>query len=158
EEGEAEDGADQKAVGRDPDLMNLFTGSERNSVHQMVPVYIPLLMPLTIIAIPTADFVFAVVRRTWRGQSPFAADRGHLHHRLLQIGHSHSRAVLIMYFWAALIGFGALAYSVNNASMWIVLGIVVLSFIGLVLLLLPRFQPRAPRWAATWRSSLTIRG
>jgi UDP-GlcNAc:undecaprenyl-phosphate GlcNAc-1-phosphate transferase len=131
----------------DPDLMNLFTGSERNSVHQMVPVYIPLLMPLTIIAIPTADFVFAVVRRTWRGQSPFAADRGHLHHRLLQIGHSHSRAVLIMYFWAALIGFGALAYSVNNASMWIVLGIVVLSFIGLVLLLLPRFQPRAPRWA-----------
>jgi UDP-GlcNAc:undecaprenyl-phosphate GlcNAc-1-phosphate transferase len=131
----------------DPDLMNLFTGSERNSVHQMVPVYIPLLMPLTIIAIPAADFIFAVVRRTWRGQSPFAADRGHLHHRLLQIGHSHSRAVLIMYFWAALIGFGALAYSVNSASMWIVLGIVVLSFIGLVLLLLPRFTPRAPRWA-----------
>jgi UDP-GlcNAc:undecaprenyl-phosphate GlcNAc-1-phosphate transferase len=131
----------------DPDLMNLFTGSERNSVHQMVPVYIPLLMPLTIIAIPASDFIFAVVRRTWRGQSPFAADRGHLHHRLLQIGHSHSRAVLIMYFWAALIGFGALAYSVNSASMWIVLGIVVLSFIGLVLLLLPRFTPRAPRWA-----------
>ncbi len=131
----------------DPDLMNLFTGSERNSVHQMVPVYIPLLMPLTIIAIPATDFIFAVVRRTWRGQSPFAADRGHLHHRLLQIGHSHSRAVLIMYFWAALIGFGALAYSVNSASMWIVLGIVVLSFIGLVLLLLPRFTPRAPRWA-----------
>ncbi|GHD90055.1 MraY family glycosyltransferase [Streptomyces naganishii] len=131
----------------DPDVMKLFSGSERNTVHQMVPVYIPLLMPLTIIAIPAADFVFAVVRRTWRGQSPFAADRGHLHHRLLQIGHSHSRAVLIMYFWAALIGFGALAYSVNSASMWIVLGIVFLSFIGLVLLLLPRFTPRAPRWA-----------
>ncbi|WP_316745313.1 MraY family glycosyltransferase [Streptomyces sp. MK7] len=131
----------------DPDVMNLFAGSERNAVHQMVPVYIPLLLPLTIIAIPASDFVFAVVRRTWRGQSPFAADRGHLHHRLLQIGHSHSRAVLIMYFWAALIGFGALAYSVNSASMWIVLGIVVLSFLGLVLLLLPRFTPRTPRWA-----------
>jgi UDP-GlcNAc:undecaprenyl-phosphate GlcNAc-1-phosphate transferase len=104
-------------------------------------------MPLTIIAIPASDFAFAVVRRTWRGQSPFAADRGHLHHRLLEIGHSHSRAVLIMYFWAALIGFGALAYSVNSASMWIVLGIVGLSFIGLMLLLLPRFTPRAPRWA-----------
>ncbi|MFF1485819.1 MraY family glycosyltransferase [Streptomyces sp. NPDC058319] len=131
----------------DPDVMKLFSGSERNAVHQMVPVYIPLLMPLTIIAIPASDFVFAVVRRTWRGQSPFAADRGHLHHRLLQIGHSHSRAVLIMYFWAALIGFGALGYSVNSASMWIVLGIVLLSFFGLVLLLLPRFTPRAPRWA-----------
>ncbi|MFF4792984.1 MraY family glycosyltransferase [Streptomyces sp. NPDC001276] len=131
----------------DPDVMKLFSGSERNAVHQMVPVYIPLLMPLTIIAIPAADLVLAIVRRTWHGKSPFAADRGHLHHRLLEIGHSHSRAVLIMYFWAALIGFGALAYSVKSASMWIVLGIVILSFIGLVLLLLPRFTPRAPRWA-----------
>ncbi|MBC9729027.1 MraY family glycosyltransferase [Streptomyces sp. TRM68367] len=131
----------------DPDLMNLFTGSERNSVHQMVPVYIPLVMPLTIIAIPAADLILAIVRRTWRGQSPFAADRGHLHHRLLEIGHSHSRAVLIMYFWSALIAFGALAYSVNAASMWIVLGVVFLSAIGLVLLLLPRFTPRAPHWA-----------
>ncbi|WP_190013253.1 MraY family glycosyltransferase [Streptomyces lucensis] len=131
----------------DPDLMNLFTGSERSSVHQMVPVYIPLLMPLTIIAVPAADLVLAIVRRTWRGQSPFAADRGHLHHRLLEIGHSHSRAVLIMYFWSALIGFGALAYSVNSASMWIVLGVVFLSAVGLVLLLLPRFTPRVPVWA-----------
>jgi UDP-GlcNAc:undecaprenyl-phosphate/decaprenyl-phosphate GlcNAc-1-phosphate transferase len=130
----------------DPDAMQLF-GSERDTVFQMVPVYIPLLMPLTIIAIPAADLILAIVRRTWRGQSPFAADRGHLHHRLLEVGHSHSRAVLIMYFWSALIAFGALAYSVNSASMWIVLGVVILSALGLVLLLLPRFTPRAPRWA-----------
>ncbi|CAM5332434.1 Undecaprenyl/decaprenyl-phosphate alpha-N-acetylglucosaminyl 1-phosphate transferase OS=Streptomyces alboniger OX=132473 GN=CP975_24495 PE=4 SV=1 [Streptomyces alboniger] len=116
-------------------------------MHQTVPVYIPLLLPLTIIAIPAADLVLAIVRRTWRGQSPFAADRGHLHHRLLEVGHSHSRAVLIMYFWSALIAFGALAYSVNSASMWIVLSVVFLSAIGLLLLLLPRFTPRAPRWA-----------
>jgi UDP-GlcNAc:undecaprenyl-phosphate GlcNAc-1-phosphate transferase len=131
----------------DPDAMNLFSGSERNTVHQMVPVYIPLLLPLTIIAVPAADLVLAIVRRTWRGQSPFAADRGHLHHRLLEVGHSHSRAVLIMYFWSALIAFGTLAFSVNSASMWIVLGIAALSAVGLVLLLLPRFTPRAPRWA-----------
>jgi UDP-GlcNAc:undecaprenyl-phosphate GlcNAc-1-phosphate transferase len=131
----------------DPDALKLFVGSEKEAVHQTVPVYIPLLLPLTIIAIPAADLILAIVRRTWRGQSPFAADRGHLHHRLLEIGHSHSRAVLIMYFWSALIAFGALAYSVNSASMWIVLGVVVLSAIGLVLLLLPRFTPRAPVWA-----------
>jgi UDP-GlcNAc:undecaprenyl-phosphate/decaprenyl-phosphate GlcNAc-1-phosphate transferase len=132
----------------DPD--NLFGGSERSTVHGMVPIYIPLLMPLTIIAIPAADLILAIVRRTWRGQSPFAADRGHLHHRLLEVGHSHSRAVLIMYFWSALIAFGALAYSVNSASMWIVLGVVFLSAIGLLLLLLPRFTPRAPRWAESF--------
>ncbi|HEY8980054.1 MAG TPA: MraY family glycosyltransferase [Streptomyces sp.] len=131
----------------DPDAMLLYAGSERDAVHQMVPVYIPLLMPLTIIAIPAADLILAIVRRTWKGQSPFAADRGHLHHRLLEVGHSHSRAVLIMYFWSALIGFGALAYSVNSTSMWIVLSITALSAVGLVLLLLPRFTPRAPLWA-----------
>ncbi|MFE1289159.1 MraY family glycosyltransferase [Streptomyces sp. NPDC058751] len=131
----------------DPDVMNLFSGSERNTVHQTVPVFIPLLLPLTIIAIPAADLVLAIVRRTWRGQSPFAADRGHLHHRLLEVGHSHSRAVLIMYFWSALIAFGALAYSVNSGAMWSVLIIAAFSAVGLVLLLLPRFTPRAPRWA-----------
>ncbi|CAM5465521.1 UDP-GlcNAc:undecaprenyl-phosphate GlcNAc-1-phosphate transferase OS=Streptomyces griseomycini OX=66895 GN=FHS37_000975 PE=4 SV=1 [Streptomyces griseomycini] len=131
----------------DPDALKLFAGSEKEAVHQTVPVYIPLILPLTIIAVPAADLILAIVRRTWRGQSPFAADRGHLHHRLLEIGHSHSRAVLIMYFWSALIAFGALAYSVNSASMWIVLSVVFLSAIGLVLLLLPRFTPRTPRWA-----------
>ncbi|MFF1676730.1 MraY family glycosyltransferase [Streptomyces sp. NPDC058256] len=134
----------------DPDVMNLFSGSERNTVHQTVPVFIPLLLPLTIIAIPAADLVLAIVRRTWRGQSPFAADRGHLHHRLLEVGHSHSRAVMIMYFWSALISFGALAYSVNSGAMWSVLGIMGLSAVGLVLLLLPRFTPRAPRWAESF--------
>ncbi len=131
----------------DPDILKVFAGSERAAVHATVPVYIPLLLPLTIIAVPMADLVLAIVRRTWNGQSPFAADRGHLHHRLLEIGHSHSRAVLIMYFWSALIAFGAVLYSVHSASMWIVLAIVALSAVGLVLLLLPRFTPRTPSWA-----------
>jgi UDP-GlcNAc:undecaprenyl-phosphate GlcNAc-1-phosphate transferase len=131
----------------DPDAVTDFTGSTRETVHFMVPVYMPLLLPLTMIAIPAADLVLAVVRRTWRGQSPFAADRGHLHHRLLEIGHSHSRAVLIMYFWAALFAFGAVAFSVNSSSLLIVLVIVALSAVGLVVLLLPTFSPHAPRWA-----------
>lgn len=113
----------------------------------MLPVFIPLLLPLTIIAVPAADLVLAIVRRTWNGQSPFAADRGHLHHRLLEIGHSHSRSVLIMYFWSALIAFGAVGYSVHSASLWIVLVIMGMSTLGLVLLLMPRFTPRAPYWA-----------
>ncbi|WUS99265.1 undecaprenyl/decaprenyl-phosphate alpha-N-acetylglucosaminyl 1-phosphate transferase [Streptomyces sp. NBC_00708] len=134
----------------DPDNMRLFEGSERQATHAMLPVFIPLLLPLTIIAIPAADLVLAIVRRTWNGQSPFAADRGHLHHRLLNIGHSHSRSVLIMYFWSALIAFGAVGYSVHSTSLWIVLVIVGLSALGLILLLMPRFTPRAPRWAESF--------
>ncbi|MXG25185.1 undecaprenyl/decaprenyl-phosphate alpha-N-acetylglucosaminyl 1-phosphate transferase [Streptomyces sp. YIM 132580] len=130
----------------DPDNMQIF-GSERGATHAMLPVFIPLVLPLTIIAIPAADLILAIVRRTWNGQSPFAADRGHLHHRLLEVGHSHSRAVLIMYFWSALIAFGAVGYSVHSASMWIVFVIIAASAVGLVLLLMPRFTPRTPHWA-----------
>ncbi|MEU1021798.1 MraY family glycosyltransferase [Streptomyces sp. NPDC005904] len=131
----------------DPATLKLNFGGDRDATHAMLPVFIPLLMPLTIIAIPFADLVLAIVRRTWNGKSPFAADRGHLHHRLLEIGHSHSRAVLIMYFWSALIAFGTVAYSVHSTSVWILFVIVALSALGLVLLLLPRFTPRTPRWA-----------
>ncbi|WP_193097133.1 MULTISPECIES: MraY family glycosyltransferase [unclassified Streptomyces] len=135
----------------DPDTLKIFEGgSTRQATHAALPVFIPLLLPLTIIAIPMADLFLAIVRRTWKGQSPFAADRGHLHHRLLEVGHSHSRAVFIMYFWSALIAFGTLMYSVHSASMWIMLPIVALSAIGLVLLLLPRFKPRAPLWAQSF--------
>ncbi|MEU4997019.1 MraY family glycosyltransferase [Streptomyces sp. NPDC021622] len=134
----------------DGDALKLNFGGTRDATHAMLPVFIPLLMPLTIIAIPFADLVLAIVRRTWNGKSPFAADRGHLHHRLLEIGHSHSRAVLIMYFWSALIAFGTVAYSVHSTSMWILLGIVALSSVGLVLLLLPRFTPHIPRWAESF--------
>ncbi|MBV9022276.1 MAG: undecaprenyl/decaprenyl-phosphate alpha-N-acetylglucosaminyl 1-phosphate transferase [Streptomycetaceae bacterium] len=131
----------------DPDVITNTTGSLRDTVHEMVPVYMPLLLPLTLIAIPATDLILAIVRRTWNGQSPFAADRGHLHHRLLQIGHSHSRAVLIMYFWSAVIAFGTVGFSARSSSMWILLTVVGLSAVGLVVLLLPRFQPHAPRWA-----------
>ena len=131
----------------DPDAMALFSGSERSAVIEMVPVYMPLLLPLTIIAVPFVDLVMAIVRRTWNGHSPFTADRGHLHHRLLEIGHSQSRAVLIMYFWSALIAFGAVAYSVRSANALIVPAVMSLSAVGLVVLLMPRFRPRVPRWA-----------
>ncbi|ANW18082.1 MraY family glycosyltransferase [Streptomyces clavuligerus] len=136
----------------DMDTLQLFAedGSAQNSAQAALPVFIPLLLPLTIIAIPLADLLLAIVRRTWNGQSPFAADRGHLHHRLLQIGHSHSRAVLIMYFWAAVMSFGLVGYSVDSSSAWIVMIIAGLSAVGLVLLLLPRFTPRAPRWAESF--------
>ena len=57
------------------------------------------------------DLVLAVVRRTRAGRSPFAPDKQHLHHRLLEIGHSQRRAVLIMWMWAALVAFGTVLVS-----------------------------------------------
>lgn len=49
------------------------------------------------LAIPLLDMVFSMVRRLLERRSPFAPDRGHIHHRLLSLGLSHSRAVLVLY-------------------------------------------------------------
>jgi UDP-GlcNAc:undecaprenyl-phosphate GlcNAc-1-phosphate transferase len=81
------------------------------------PVLLPLVLPFAVLAVPFVDLVLAVLRRTRAGQSPFAPDKAHLHHRLLEIGHSHSRAVLIMYFWTALIGFGGVAVAVGGGPL-----------------------------------------
>ncbi len=132
----------------DPTAITAASGnSQTDATHASFPLFIPLLLPLTVIAIPLADLLLAVVRRTWAGKSPFAADKQHLHHRLLQIGHSHSRAVLIMYFWAALIAFATVAFSVSSTELLAIKIAMGLCVIGIVVLLMPRFKPHAPRMA-----------
>ena len=55
------------------------------------------------------DLFLAIIRRTRAGRNPFAPDKQHLHHRLLEMGHSQARAVLVMYAWTGLISFTAVA-------------------------------------------------
>ena len=94
------------------------------SQASFLPTLLPLLLPLSILIIPMLDLVLAVVRRTRAGRSPFAPDKQHLHHRLLEIGHSHRRAVLIMWMWAALVAFGTVLISLysDEAWMWVAVG------------------------------------
>ncbi|PIJ39784.1 undecaprenyl-phosphate alpha-N-acetylglucosaminyl 1-phosphate transferase, partial [Leucobacter sp. OLES1] len=70
--------------------------------------YIPIILPVAVLALPLADFSLAVLRRLRAGQSPFAADRKHLHHRLLDMGHSQVQAVSIFYLWTAVISLACL--------------------------------------------------
>jgi UDP-GlcNAc:undecaprenyl-phosphate GlcNAc-1-phosphate transferase len=76
----------------------------------LVPALIPILLPFAILLIPILDFVLAVTRRMLAGKSPFSADRKHLHHRLLDMGHSHLQAVLIFYSWTAVVAVGVLSF------------------------------------------------
>lgn len=69
----------------------------------------PLLIPALILAVPFLDTAFAVVRRLFRRTPVALADRGHLHHRLLRMGHSHLGAVLVLYYWSAVAAFGSVA-------------------------------------------------
>jgi UDP-GlcNAc:undecaprenyl-phosphate GlcNAc-1-phosphate transferase len=79
---------------------------------QLFPAFIPILLPVAILIIPLLDFGLAVFRRVRAGKSPFSADRKHLHHRLLDMGHSHLHAVLILYGWTAAASVGCLLYFV----------------------------------------------
>ena len=76
----------------------------------LVPAFIPLILPLAILVLPLLDFTMAVLRRLRAGKSPFAADRQHIHHRLQDLGHSHVGSVLVFYIWTALISLSCLLF------------------------------------------------
>jgi UDP-GlcNAc:undecaprenyl-phosphate/decaprenyl-phosphate GlcNAc-1-phosphate transferase len=73
--------------------------------------YVPILLPIAVLLLPSLDLVLAVIRRTRAGQRWSQPDTMHLHHRLLAIGHSHAHAVLIMYLWTAVLTFGAASFA-----------------------------------------------
>jgi UDP-GlcNAc:undecaprenyl-phosphate GlcNAc-1-phosphate transferase len=96
----------------------------------LLPAFLPILLPLMILAIPLLDLVLAVVRRTRRGRTPFSPDKEHLHHRLLDLGHGQQRAVLIMAAFTALIAFGGV--STAFVPIWASLGGVVIGTTALL--------------------------
>jgi UDP-GlcNAc:undecaprenyl-phosphate GlcNAc-1-phosphate transferase len=120
-----------------------------DSAASLLPLTLPLLVPVAVLFIPFVDLVMAVVRRTRRGQSPFSPDKMHLHHRLLALGHSHRRAVLVMYFWAALLSFGAIGLSITGGTAELVLAIGLLLVVGVVVVLSPRARRAAREARAT---------
>src|ERR671926_389888 len=117
-----------------------------DSAASLLPLALPLLVPIAILFIPFVDLVMAVIRRSLRGKSPFSPDKMHLHHRLLSIGHSHRRAVLVMYFWAALLSFGAVGLSITGGRAELLIAIAVLLVVGVIVVLSPRAR-RAAREA-----------
>lgn len=93
-----------------------------------VPAYMPILLPIAVLALPLLDLALAVVRRTARGASPFSADRGHLHHKLVDGGYTHAQAVWLLWLWAFLVAWGAV--SLNFVDDMIVLPVLGLALLG----------------------------
>ncbi|MFC5142472.1 glycosyltransferase family 4 protein [Actinomycetospora rhizophila] len=103
----------------------------------------PLIVVAAVVFVPLLDLLLAVVRRTRAGTSPFAPDKMHLHHRLLEIGHSQRRAVLLIYLWAGVLSFGAVALAlVDNAFLviWMVTAGVLVAVLASAV---PRLRARA---------------
>jgi len=103
--------------------------------------FAPVFIPVVILGVPLFDLAFAVVRRAATpGVRITAADKDHLHHRLLRLGHGHRRAVLILWGWSALLsGFVLWPTYSGNGDAIVPMGI---GAIGLLLftVLHPRFR------------------
>ncbi|MET7998379.1 MraY family glycosyltransferase [Amycolatopsis sp. NPDC005232] len=113
----------------------------RFSASDALALLSPLVVVVAVLFVPVLDLVMAVIRRTRRGESPFAADKMHLHHRLLEIGHSQRRAVLLIYLWAGILAFGAVSVTLfdDTAVFWVIgAGLVVAVLVSLV----PRLRAR----------------
>ncbi len=100
----------------------------------------PFLLVVAVMFVPMLDLLLAIVRRTRAGRSAFSPDKMHLHHRLLQIGHSHRRVVLIIYLWVGIVAFGAASSIFFNPrdTAAVMLGAIVVAGVATLIPLLRR--------------------
>ncbi len=116
----------------------------------IVALMSPVIVVVAAVFVPVLDLVLAVVRRLARGTSPFSADKMHLHHRLLSLGHTHRRTVLVLYLWVSVVAFGAVSFSVVPAA-WALTAFVVAVAVAFLVTLVPARagklgrRARAPR-------------
>jgi UDP-GlcNAc:undecaprenyl-phosphate GlcNAc-1-phosphate transferase len=122
----------------DPAL--LINYSKTNTLDRF-PTFLPLLVPAAIFVIPYADLMFAVIRRTRAGQPLMSADRQHLHHRVLNIGHSYRQSVLIMYLWAALFSVTVVSLSVVHTRLVVFVAATAVAVLALLPVTMPRLRP-----------------
>ena len=87
------------------------------SVEGMFKLYniISFVVPFLMLGLPIFDVCFAVVRRVSHGKSPMEPDRGHVHHRLIDMGFSQKQAVGVLYVISAILGLSAVVLTVTNA-------------------------------------------
>jgi len=112
-------------------------------VNRLPLVLLPLI-PMAILTIPYTDLLLAVIRRARAGQSVFAADRGHLHHRMLNIGYSHRLTVLILYLWAGLFAFTVVSLSIVGSALAVLSVATIGGIVALLLVSLPWLRSRRP--------------
>lgn len=89
-------------------------------------------VPLLILGLPLFDASFAMIRRILRGESPMKADRGHLHHRLVDMGFSQKQTVFILYAISGVLGITAVLLAENSIlrALLVVIAMIILVLIG----------------------------
>src|ERR1700689_3612797 len=121
-----------------PALLINYSG---NHSPDRFPTLLPLLMPAAILIIPYADLMFAIIRRTRAGKPIMVADRQHLHHRLMNIGHSYRQSVLLMYVWAGLFSVSVVSLSLVRSPSVVFAVATLIAVLALLPVTMPRLRP-----------------
>jgi len=100
--------------------------------------FAPLVIPILILGVPLLDTAFSFVRRVYRRTSFATADKDHLHHRLMRLGHGPRRSVVILWLWTALLS-GLVLLPTYTSAQWNRL--VPVGVAALALLLYVYFHP-----------------
>ena len=107
---------------------------------------ISFIVPFLLLGLPIFDICFAVIRRVASGKNPMEADRGHFHHRLIDMGFSQKQSVAIAYVLTGILGLAAVLLTVSGAMKTLIMlgAIIVVGAIGIGIIM--GGTPRAKFW------------
>ena len=115
------------------------------SVQGLFKMYavISFMVPFLILGVPFFDVIFAVIRRLAKGQNPMTADRGHIHHRLIDMGLSQKQSVAIVYMLTGVLGLAAVLLANNTGTKAFILfaAVFVVAVLGFAVIFGPHHRP-----------------
>jgi UDP-GlcNAc:undecaprenyl-phosphate GlcNAc-1-phosphate transferase len=120
-----------------------LNGPPEETSGALAAIVIPITLPLLVLSIALLDVMLAIIRRMRRGIGIGHADKEHIHHRLMDIGHTHRQAVLLMYLWSALISGSALVVAFIDGTLLV--GAIVGAAVIVAAVLPKLIRDRSPR-------------
>ncbi|MFA6940930.1 MAG: MraY family glycosyltransferase [Clostridiaceae bacterium] len=93
---------------------------------------ITLAVPIIVLGVPIYDTAFAIIRRKINGKPIMQADKGHIHHRLLALGFSQKKVVIIMYLISGSLGLISILASTMNSKVSYIFMIIVIIILSLL--------------------------
>lgn len=90
------------------------------------PALLPLILPFAVLALPLLDLALAILRRIRKGESPFAPDKEHLHHKLMKYGNSQQRTTVILYLTTATLAIPAMLSAFTPLWLAILSGFILM--------------------------------
>ncbi|MCQ2418675.1 MAG: undecaprenyl/decaprenyl-phosphate alpha-N-acetylglucosaminyl 1-phosphate transferase [Clostridia bacterium] len=119
------------------------------SIQGMFKLYafVSFAVPVLILGVPIFDICFAFLRRVAKGQNPMTADRGHIHHRLIDIGFSQKQAVAIAYMMTAILGLTAIVLTLDGEmqALLLIAAFVLAGAVGIIIIMRSNFENETPQ-------------